>query len=98
MKRFIESASVALGITTIYLLWLVAPLVTTGHDTVYHWSNSASQLFVPAALDFCVVWMVLTSLFLFARRPGRLRIAVWSGMILFIPWIALKNWAHLSET
>jgi hypothetical protein len=97
MKRFIESASVALGITTIYLLWLVAPLVTTGHDTVYHWSNSASQLFVPVALDFCVVWMVLTPLFLFARRPGRLRVAVWSGMILSIPWIALKNWAYMSE-
>jgi Sulfatase len=98
MKRFIESASVALGITTIYLLWLVAPLVTTGHDTVYHWSNSASQFFVPVALDFCVVWMVLTPLFLFARRPGRLRVTVWSGMILSLPWIALKNWAFLTVT
>lgn len=98
MKRFIESASVALGITTIYLLWLVAPLVTSGHDTVYHWSSSASQLFVPAALDFCVVWMILTPLFLFARKPGRLRVAVWSGMILSIPWITLKNRAFLTAT
>jgi Sulfatase len=98
MKRFIESASVALGVTTICLLWLVAPLVTSGHDTVYHWSNSASQLFVPAIVDFCILWVVLTPLFLVARRPGRLRVAVWCGMTLFLPWVALKNWAFLTVT
>src|ERR1700722_6292335 len=98
MRKLIESASVALGVTTLYLLWLVGPLVTVGHDTVYHWSSSASQLFIPTIVDFCISWTVLTLLFLLARKRGRLRVAVWSGMILSIPWIALKNWDHLSET
>jgi Sulfatase len=98
MRKLIESASVALGITTLYLLWLVGPLVTTGHDTVYHWSNSASQLFIPTIVDFCVVWIALIPLFFLAQNRGRLRVAVWSGMILFIPWVALKNWDRMSGT
>jgi Sulfatase len=98
MRKLIENASVALGITTIYLLWIVGPLITARHNTVYHWSNSASELFVPAAIDFGVLWIVLTLLFLFAQRSGRLRVAVWSGVILSIPWVVLKNWAYLLET
>jgi hypothetical protein len=98
MRKLIKSASVALGLTTFSLLWLTGPLFTSRHSTVYHWSSSASQLFLPAIADFCIVWMVLTLLFLFAMRPGRPRIAVWSGVIFFIPWIALKNSAYLSGT
>jgi hypothetical protein len=96
MRKLIESASVALGLTTIYLLWLTGPLFTSRHGTVYHWSSSASQLFLPAIADFCIVWMVLTLLFLFTLRPGKPRIALWSGVIFFIPWIILKNWEYLS--
>jgi hypothetical protein len=96
MRKWVESASIALGITTLYLLWLVHPIATPGNDAVYHWSSSASQLYLPVALDFCLVWLLLTPLFLFARRPGRLRVAVWAVTIFSIPRIALANWAYLS--
>jgi hypothetical protein len=97
MRKLIESASVALGITAIYLLWLIGPLVSPRHATIYHWSGSASQLFLPPILDFCLLWVMLTLLLLFARRPGRLRVAVWSWAVFSTPWIALKTWVRVSE-
>jgi hypothetical protein len=34
---------------------------------------------------------------LFARRPGRLQVAVWSGLILFLPWLLLKEGSIAGE-
>ena len=43
-------------------------------------------------LDFCAVWLLLTLLFLIAaRRPGRVRVFIWSGILLLLPWMLLKN-------
>jgi hypothetical protein len=98
MKRFIESASVALGVTTIYLSGLVGPLVSPKHATVYHWSSSAAELFIPAIVDFCILWMGLTLFCFLARKPGRVRVAVWSGMIFFIPGIVYTTWNDLHGT
>jgi hypothetical protein len=98
MKKFLESASVALGVATIYLSALVGPLVSPEHATVYHWSSSAAELFIPTILDFCIFWMVLTLSCLLARKPGRVRVAVWSGMIFFIPAVVLETRGQLHGT
>jgi hypothetical protein len=98
MKKFLECASVALGVTTIYLSGLVGPLVSPKHSTVYHWSNSAAELFIPTIVDFCILWMMLTLFCVLARKPGRIRVAVWSGMIFFIPGIVYETWADLHGT
>ena len=92
----LQAAGVALGVTTIYLLWLIGPLVTPAHDAIFHWSESPFQLFVPPILDFCAFWLLLTVVLLLVR--GRLRVAVWCGMIALTPWMELKNWAYLTET
>src|ERR1700677_1658321 len=94
--KLLYAASVALGVTSIYLLWLVGPLVTSAHDAVYHWSGKPSQLFIAPMLDFCICWLLLTMALLLTT--GRARAIIWSGMIGLTPWMALKNWAYLTNS
>ena len=96
LRKLLKTTGVALGVTSIYLLWLIGPLVTSKHDAVYHWSGSPFQLFVPPILDFCAFWLLLTLVLMFAT--GKVRVAIWSGMIGFTPWMALKNSATLTDT
>jgi hypothetical protein len=96
LRKLLKVTGVALGVTSIYLLWLIGPLVTSKHDAVYHWSGSPFQLFVPPILDFCAFWLLLTLVLMFAT--GKVRVAIWSGMIGFTPWMALKNSATLTDT
>lgn len=95
MKGFLRSAAAALGTMTLYLLWLVGPLLSPSHYTVYHWSGRAADLFPPAIVIFCLAWLLLTGLFLLTERPGRMRVTLWSGIVLFLPWIALRDWASI---
>jgi Sulfatase len=95
LRKLLVATSVALGVTSIYLLWLIGPLVTSTHDAVYHWSESPFELFVPPILDFCAFWLLVTLALLLAR--GRLRVAIWWGLIGFSPWMELKNWAYLTN-
>ncbi|WP_161557382.1 sulfatase-like hydrolase/transferase [Acidisarcina polymorpha] len=96
MNKKVEIPAVALGATTIFLTWILGPLLSGGHDAIYRWNGSASTLFVPAALDFSLFWLVLTCFLLIACKRGRLRVAIWSGILLFTPWIEIKNWSSLS--
>jgi hypothetical protein len=86
---------VALGVTTICLFWLLAPLITSTHDAIYHWDGSWFQLFVTPILDFCIFWLLLALVLFFAS--GRLRIAIWCGIIALTPWIEVNNWGYLSH-
>jgi hypothetical protein len=92
----LRTASVALGITSVCLLWLVGRLVGSTGGTIYHWDSTPSQLFLPPLLDFCAFWLLVT-LVLFAVK-GRLRIAMWCGIIALTPWVELKNWGYMSRT
>jgi hypothetical protein len=81
----------ALGLATICLVWIEEPLVSSLHKVVYHWSAQPLSLFAPIVLDVLAVWVVLALLLFLARAPGRRRVAVWAGIVLFAPSIALKN-------
>jgi hypothetical protein len=91
----LRAAGVALGITTIYLFWLLDPLISTMHDAVYHWDGSWAELFVVPLVDFCIFWLILTLLLYFAR--GKMRIAAWCVILSFTPWVELSNWEYLSH-
>ncbi|MGD0446211.1 MAG: sulfatase-like hydrolase/transferase [Edaphobacter sp.] len=91
----LTTSGVALGITSICLLWLVGGLVVSTGETVYHWDSPASQLFLPPLLDFCAFWL-LVALVLFLVR-GRVRIALLCGIIALTPWVELKNWGYMSH-
>jgi Sulfatase len=94
LRALLQATGIALGVTSIYLLWLIGPLVTSTHEAVYHWSGSPFQLFVPPIFDFCVFWLLLTVVLLLAS--GRARIVIWSAMAGLTPWIAVENWSYLT--
>lgn len=96
MKAFLRSAGIALGATSIYLLWWVAPLLSPTHEMIYHWSGRPSALFVPVFVDFVAAWLILALLFMLARRSERMHVAIWMGILLFTPWMIVKNWSILS--
>lgn len=94
--KYLRAIGVALGVTSIYLLWLLGPLVTSTHESIYHWDGSPSQLFVAPILDFCAFWLLLSLVLIFAR--GRLRIAIWFALIGLTPWVYLKNWYYVTHS
>ena len=69
--ELLKTACVALGTTSIYLLWLLAPLISQRHNAVYHWSGRAAGLFVPPIFDFCAFWLLLTLLLMLRRSHRR---------------------------
>ena len=95
LKRTLRAIVVALGIASIYLLWLLGPLVTSTHDSLYHWDGSPFQLFVAPILDFCIFWLLLALVLIFVS--GRLRVAIWCGIIGLTPWVYLKNCYYMSR-
>ncbi len=95
LRNFPNVGLMALGLTDIYCLFLVAPLVHSGHSAVYHWHGSALDLFLPVFLDVVVTWIVTVVLLLFALPTGKARIAVWSGILLFTPPIISNSWDHV---
>ncbi len=94
-KQFIREIGIALGVSSVYLLWLLGPLITSTHESIYHWAGSPAQLFVAPILDFFAFWLVLSLALIFAR--GRLRIAIWCGIIGLTPWVEVKNGYYLTH-
>jgi len=84
-------AAAALGMATICLLWIEEPLVDSRHDAVYHWSGRPLHLFGPVVLDVFVLWLAFALFLFLARAPGRARVGVWAGIVLFVPSITLRN-------
>jgi Sulfatase len=97
MKLLTHPAMLSLGVTTLCFLAFIGPLVSPSHLLIYHFSGSASFVFLSILLDIFASWLLLTVLFLWAQRPGWPRIIIWSGLILGAPWILLKEYAVLSE-
>jgi Sulfatase len=96
IKKLLRTACIALGLTSVYLLFLLAPLGSRAHIAIYHWSGAPSELFIPPVLDFCIFWVLTTLVLVLTEAPGRLHAAVWSGIIFFTPRILLSNWVYLT--
>ena len=83
--------AVALGLTNLYLLALTGPLISTGHELVYHLTGSATVIFIPVMVDVVVLFLLLSGLLTLAERGGRLRVAIWSAAVLVLPWILTET-------
>ena len=83
--------AVALGLTNLYLLALTGPLISTGHELVYHLTGSARVIFIPVMVDVVVLFLLLAGLLTLAERGGRLRVAIWSATVLALPWILTET-------
>jgi len=77
-------------------LWIIKPVVEPSQHALYHWSGPARVLFAPVAIDFFVLWLVLSLLLVIAVRPGRTRVAIWSGLLLILPWLIVQEAQFLS--
>jgi len=95
VKKFTHPAIVAFGTATLCTLFLTGPLVSPTHYTVYHLSGSARSLFFAVGLEVGLLWIVLAGLLLLAEKCTSFRIPIWSGLILFLPWVLMKNTASL---
>ncbi|MDP9049594.1 MAG: sulfatase-like hydrolase/transferase [Acidobacteriota bacterium] len=92
MKRMLSSAQAACGLSLLCCLGWAVPLVNPYHDWIYHDSGEASSIFVPVLISMALLWAVFAGLLWFAE--GR-RVAVWSGVLCFLPWLLLKDAALL---
>ncbi len=92
-RDLLRAAIAALGVISVLLLWLMAPVVSPTHGAIYHWSGSPLRFFAPPILEFCVFWLALT--LLLTVTTGRLRLAVWCAALGLTPWMTLKNWVLL---
>jgi hypothetical protein len=76
---------------------MVGPLISRGHLEMYHNSGPSRSIFLATILDVAAVWTLLSLLLLAARRPGRLQVTVWSGLILMLPWLLLEEGTAVGE-
>jgi hypothetical protein len=86
---------IALGLTAIDILWLLKPGVESTQHALYHWSGGSRTLFLPIAIDTAITWAGLILLLLVATLSGRTRVAIWSGLLFFLPWVILQNLSML---
>lgn len=91
MKRFFYPAFLALGIATLCLLAILGPLLSPSHTIIFHSSTPVAPLFSSVLFDLFVLWALFTALLLLAERPGRGQFMIWSGILLALPRIVLKN-------
>jgi hypothetical protein len=81
-----QALLVALGSATIDLVWILKPAVEPTQRVAFHWSGNARGLYLAAALDVVVLALLLLPLLWIARKPGRPRVAIWSALLLYLPW------------
>lgn len=91
MRALTHPITVAFGLANLYLLAVTGPLISPGHDLVYHLMGSASAIFVPVIIYVLVLSLLLAGLLTLAERPGWLRTIVWSAAVLALPWILLRT-------
>jgi len=97
LGELVRTLFVAMGFTALFFLWVIKPAVEPKQTALYHWSGPALNLFLPVGFDFLGVWLLLVILLLAARLSGgRLRAAIWGGLLFFTPWFVLTT-IHLLE-
>lgn len=94
-NRLPYPAAAAAGLSLVYCLALIAPLVSPDHQWIYHDSGAPASIFLPVFFNMVVLWLFFALLLLFARRNKRFKVMLWSGVILFTPWMLLTDLALL---
>ncbi len=96
MRTLTHPATIAFGLANLYLLDLTGPLISTGHDVIYHLVGSASTVIIPIVVYVVLLSALITGLLFLAERPGPLRVIIWSALVLAIPSILLHTITNFS--
>lgn len=91
MKWMLHPAAAAAGMSFVCCVSWAGPLVSPYHSWVYHSYGAVDTVFVSVLLSMVLLWLLLTFVFSIAAASGRIRVFVWSGVILFTPWLLLKD-------
>jgi len=97
LRALTHPATVAFGLANLYLLALTGPLISTDHDLVYHLIGSASPIIIPIIVYVIILSLVFTAMLFLARRPGPLRIIIWSAFLLALPSILLHTYVDFFD-
>jgi hypothetical protein len=92
MKVLTHPAITALGMTTLCLMSGLEPLISSNHLLVYHLSDPWMTAFAPIVFTTVLLWVILFGLLkLVEERSERMLSVVWSGLLLLLPGVLLKN-------
>jgi Sulfatase len=97
MKILHHPITVALGYTTLCLLFLIEPLTSSTHFLIYHASADLTPLFISTSATFCLLWFTLSAILSLARKHRRLEQAVWAVLILSLPRVIFRDIILLSQ-
>jgi hypothetical protein len=89
-NSLVRTTLCALGFTVTYLFWILKPIQDAPAQELYHWGGHAREVFVPYILFILAVWLLFTALLLPARKPGRVRAAIWTFLLLCIACLLIK--------
>ena len=98
MKRLASSAAVAFAIANLYLLFLTGPLVSPGHQLIFHLPGSGAALFASAILDLIAFSVGLTALLFWARSHPVAELWLYAVLLLPLPWVLVETVAGFSGT
>jgi Sulfatase len=89
-NSLVRIAFSSLGLALVYLLWVVRPVVDPQQHGFYHWGGPARNFYFPYLLIILAVWLLVAGLLLLARNPGRMRVAIWTPLLLCISCVLIK--------
>ena len=96
MRPLTHPCTIAFGLANLYLLGLTGPLISPGHDVIYHLIGSASIIIIPVVVYVVMLSVLIAALLFLAEKPGPLRVIIWSTFLLAIPSILLHAIADFS--
>jgi hypothetical protein len=94
LKRYEDtptSGQTGLGITTLSFLFSMGPFVSPNHGLIYHLSGSVAPVFISAGLYFGYAWLLIAGVLAIAEKCRIFWYPVWLGVLVFLPWVVLKN-------
>ena len=88
--KLTHPAVTAFGITMLFMLPIVTPVVESSHKAIYHLAGQTSTILYPALIYIGLLWLLGTALLTLGQRPGRMRLVLWTTLIGTLPWALLK--------
>lgn len=81
----------AFGLSSLVCSVLIFPLADLRHLFVYHSSAPPTSVFFAVLLDWGILWLAFEIVLTLSQRRGALWVTLWAGVIIFGPWVVLKE-------